>query len=151
MSSAGNTRPVHPAQTVRVSAKRRLQFGNLYEQHLFFLRDVSQAKKAWLESEDDAFVDLRAGLDQLLSSSREMLGSEELERIYPRYGSWIQASQGDLSGQHEAEVFKDLLVELYPVLRGIKHLEGGFEVDQAADLVSEKWDDMRRKRGGWRG
>jgi hypothetical protein len=77
-----------------------------------------------------------------------MLGPDELDRLYPRYEAWFQVSQGILEVDDEARVFKDLLAEWNPVLHGLSHLGGGFEVDEAAELVRQKWDELNCKRGG---
>jgi hypothetical protein len=149
-------RPIHPGEAVYTSAKRRQQFGNLYEEHLYFLRDVSRAIRARAnapadiddgEDKEGAYVDLRPRFAELLSTSRQMLQPEELELLYPRYEAWVRASRGVLDREDEARVFKDLLAEWNPVLHGISHLESGFEVDEAAELVKQKWDELIRKRG----
>jgi hypothetical protein len=79
-----------------------------------------------------------------------MLRPEELGLLYPRYEAWVQASQGILDREDEARVFNDLLAEWNPVLHGISHLESGFEVDEAAALVKQKWDELICKRGDGR-
>lgn len=111
---------------------------------------MQAADHADIDGEADkevAYVDLRPRFAELLGTSRQMLQPEELELLYPRYEAWVRASLGVLDGEDEARVFKDLLAEWNPVLHGISHLESGFEVDEAAELVKQKWDELICKRG----
>ena len=116
------------------------------------MRDVDEAARAQRNLDDDVveerdvYTRLRSRLRQILHQSQEIIPSERIRQIYPRYSDWISTSEGQLKPLEEKHVFANLVSEWNPVLHGISHLEGGFDLNEAAGLVRQKWTELKEKR-----